>query len=378
MRSPLRPVAATFVCFGAFWGVWAVSAVDVEDALGLGHGGFGALLAVALAASAVVNALGGTLVERWGTSAAISRSLTAWAVLLALGAAAPHPLLLAAGFTGIVAVGGFVDVAINVPPAALLAGEPGRLVRFHGFFNGGAAIGAALTGVAATGGLSWRWLWLAVACVALGLAAWSARAELPAGGPGERQQLLHGLRTIRAEHLVLLAAVFACGAMVEGGIDTWGVLFLRDRLDVGVAVGAVAATAGQAVAALARGTLGPAVGSLGSARGVAAGAGLAATGLTVLAVAPAGVAPLGLVAAVAGIAVCWPLLLAQGTAGRARPGAVVGGMTAIGYLGFVVGPPVVGWVAGVVGLRWGLLVLAGTAAFVAVAPSSRRVAAGTA
>jgi hypothetical protein len=47
---------------------------------------------------------------------------------------------------------------------------------------------------------------------------------------------------------------------------------------------------------------------------------------------------------------------------------VVGAVTAVGYTGFVVGPTVVGAMAAGLGLRAGLVLLAGFAAFVAVAP----------
>jgi MFS family permease len=69
------------------------------------------------------------------------------------------------------------------------------------------------------------------------------------------------------------------------------------------------------------------------------------------------------------VSMCWPLLLAQAGMGRERPAAAVGGVSAIGYLGFVVGPAVVGSVAQLAGLRAGLLALAAAAVFVAVAPA---------
>jgi fucose permease len=119
-------------------------------------------------------------------------------------------------------------------------------------------------------------------------------------------------------------------------------------------------------------TLGPLVASRGAAIGVASGATLAAAGLVVLAVVNQPVvAAGGLVLAAAGISMCWPLLLAHASSGFHRPGDVIGGVTSVGYLGFVVGPSLVGWVAGAVGLRGGLLVLAVAALGVAVAPSAR-------
>ena len=74
-------------------------------------------------------------------------------------------------------------------------------------------------------------------------------------------------------------------------------------------------------------------------------------------------AAVGLGLAAVGSAVYWPLLLAFASQGSDRPGIVVGGLSAAGYVGFLAGPPAVGWVAQVTDLRWGLGAL-GAAAFV--------------
>jgi MFS family permease len=96
---------------------------------------------------------------------------------------------------------------------------------------------------------------------------------------------------------------------------------------------------------------------------------VATAGAIILALAHAPLlAGAGLVLAAGGISLCWPLLIAYASAGRARPGLVVGGVTGVGYLGFVLGPTLVGWVSAAAGLRWGLLVLALGGAFVSVAP----------
>jgi MFS family permease len=106
---------------------------------------------------------------------------------------------------------------------------------------------------------------------------------------------------------------------------------------------------------------------------VLAGAGTAAAGCLLLALSSAAApAAVGLVVATGGIAMTWPLLLAEASAGRTRPAMVVGAVSTVGYLGFVVGPSLVGLVAGRAGLRWGLVLLAGAAAFVALAPYCRQ------
>jgi MFS family permease len=366
----MRTLVAVLACFGFFWGAWAVSVAEIKSSLHVSDGQFGLLLSAALLAAAATNAVAGSLAERWGTKTALRRSLIAWAVLLMVGAAVGAPLALGTVLVGVVASGGAIDVVVNVAASAALAERPGRYVRFHARFNAGAVMGAVAVELLLQSGQSWRWIWLAVGIMALALADQCRRVDLPAGNVGQRHGLLEALRTIGREGYLLLAIALGTALMVEGGIDTWGVLFLRQVLASGLLIGAAAYVIGQGVATIARLTLGPAAGSLGARRGVALGAGLTALGLTLMAVAPSAVlAAIGLVVAAAGISVCFPLLIAHVSAEVDRPALIIGGMTSIGYVGFVVGPVLVGWLADTLGLRAGLGLLAVAALFVAVTPS---------
>lgn len=373
MQSSLGPVAASFVLFGFFWGTWAVAAADVERALGLSHGGFGLLLSAALFVGAASNAVGGMLAERRGTARMLASALAIWGVLLPVGALAKRPIFIGVVVVGIVAAAGLIDVVMNVAATAALADRPGALVRFHGLFNVGAALGAATMGVLLSGGHSWRPAWVAVGAAAWVVAAISARAQLPASGEGQRPSLTGAFALLRREHLVLIAAAFAVSAMVEGGIELWGVLYLRLHLPRGLTVGATSAAVAYGVGATTRIVLGPLAGRRGPTSGVAAGAAAAAAGIVLLALAPGTWIPaMGLVLAAAGMSMCWPMLLAYAAAGKERPGPAVGGVTAVGYLGFVAGPAVVGWISAAAGQRAGLLMLAVGACLVGVVPAVSR------
>jgi MFS family permease len=371
MRRGLLPVAAVFVLFGCFWGIWAVSTADIVLALGLGPGGFGALLALGLTASAGTNAVTASLVERWGTGTTLALSLVLWSAALLVMALVTASWAFGVAMIVTLTLGGAVDVTINIASAAALSDRPGDLVRFHGLFTVGAVAGAAATAILDHEHWRWQTGLVGVAVVALVVAVVCTRVELPAGEAGESHGLLHAMRTIRREHLVVLAFVFAGSAMVEGGIETWGVLFLRRQLATGVLVGATAYVVGQSLAALSRFLLGPRAGGLGARRGASIGAAGAATGLLLLALGPTPVAMVGLALAAASIALCWPLLVSIAGEGRERPAAVVGGVTAVGYLGLVVGPPLVGFIADAANLRVGLAALAAVGFLVAV--RARRV-----
>ena len=75
--------------------------------------------------------------------------------------------------------------------------------------------------------------------------------------PGDQVPLGGTFSLLRRERLLLVAGAFALAAMVEGGIELWGVLFLRTYLSSGLLIGAGGAVLGYSVAALARFTLGP-------------------------------------------------------------------------------------------------------------------------
>jgi hypothetical protein len=371
----LRPVAASFVWLGLFWGGWAVAALDIERSLGLSHAGFGLVLTAAMGAAVAGNFLAGSLAERWGTAAGLSATLVLFGVLLLILALTGQPQVFMLLLVGAVAASGGTDVMMNVAASARLGSEPGRFAQFHGLFNGGAAAGAALMGGLLAWGVSWRWAWALEGLAGLGIALVTARAHLPAGGGGEGLPARVVLSTLRRERLILLAVVLGAAALVEGGIQTWGVLFLRSQLGIAAGLGAAAYAVGQVLATISRVALGPRAGAMVAGAGASTGAAVAAAGLTLEVVAPNGfVAVLGLSMAVVGISLCWPLLVAAGAAGRARPGLAVGALSGSGYIGFLVGPSVVGWVAGTWGLRVGMVVLIAAAVLPAIAArkASRR------
>jgi MFS family permease len=365
----LRLVAATFACFGFFWGSWAVAALDVQLFLHLSDGGFGLLLAVTVLGGAAANVVGGTIAERHGTRAVLAAVLTIWGAFLVVLAVTNHELGFEALFVIVVSVGGMVDVVMNVAATAGLGGSPGKLLRFHALFNGGAVVGAGVTGILLETDTSWRVVWVTTGVVALVLAALCLRADLPAGERGEQHTIREGLAALRRARLLSLAIVFACGALVEGGIGTWGVLFLRSKLEAAALVGAGAYVFGQVLATVARASLGPMANRVGERLGSRLGTGLACVGIAVEATAgsPA-IAGIGLTAAAVGASVYWPLLLALAGRGSDRPGVVIGGVSAAGYLGFLAGPPLVGWIADGFGLRAGLFVLVAAALAATIIP----------
>jgi hypothetical protein len=181
------------------------------------------------------------------------------------------------------------------------------------------------------------------------------------------------LARLRADDLVLLLAIFAMAEIVEGGIETWGVLFLRTRLAAGVLLGAGAYVMGQGVAALTRGAGGPVLGRLSARIALVVGGVVAGGGILLESLSPeVTAAALGLVIGAAGASLFWPLVMSEATGRASAPTAAAGAFTAAGYMGLVAGAPLVGWVADSWGLERGLQLLAAMSFAVAIASALAR------
>jgi MFS family permease len=415
-------VRATFVLLGAFWGIWAVSVFDIQRAFRLSDGALGTLLAMAVGSAAIGGAVVSHRAERWGTAPMLAGSLAAWALMLAGAAAAGSWPLFAILFCAAEVAGGCVDTAMNAAASRRLAGRPGALVRFHALFNAGALCGAAAAGLALRLGMSWRWLWPAVGLAAGALAVWawhtaqpepaplaSSRAVAsgseeavpgadaaggdgvtvpgsgePAGG-GQRawpppsaagpptRRAGHPVGRLRAEGLLLLLLVFTLAEVVEGGVDTWGVLYLRTHLATGVLLGAGAYVVGQSVAVTTRGAGGPLLGGLSPRAALVLGGLLAGGGILLESRSTAAVvAAIGLALGAGGASLFWPLVMSEVTRRASRATSAVGAFTAAGYVGWVAGAPAVGWVSDTWGAARGLQLLAALAGVVVVASLLRR------
>jgi len=397
----LVPVAIAFVTFGMFWGSWAVAVADVRRTFSLNDAQLGLLLAVAIGVAGLTGGFVGHRAEYWGTRRMLFASLLVWSFLLvAAGLARPWPVF-AAVFVACEVAAGCVDTAMNAASARRLDGRPGDLVRFHAFFNSGAVGGALVAAVLLHAGVSWRFLWPVLAVVVAALAFWT-RAHVspttpPAGGrhvaavagsavptapvplaaeadrtsgSGAR---LGQLARLRTDGLLLLLLVFALAEVTEGGVDTWGVLFLRTRLAAGILLGAGAYAIGQSMAAASRGAGGRFLGRLSPRRALIVGGLVAGSGLLLVALSPAvGVAAVGLALGAAGASLFWPLVMSDVVQRASRTTSAVGAFTAAGYVGWVASAPVVGWVSDAWGPSKGLLVLAAMALLVALISFVRR------
>jgi MFS family permease len=363
---------AAFITFGLFWGSWAVMVFNIQHTFKLSDSQLGVLLAVAVAVAGASSAVMAHLADRVGARRLLWIALFAWSGLLIVLSVAGQRLAFAGALVLVEIAGGSIDTAMNAEASHRMTGNPAGLVRFHALFNGGALAGAAVAGVVLHLGVSWRFIWPGVAAVALGVAVWTLVTDQ--GTPLEhRGSVAHSsdpvrpLARLRRDRLLVLLAVFALAEVTEGGVDTWGVLFLRNHLATGVLLGAGAYVVGQSVAATTRGAGGALFGRLSARHALILGGVVAGGGILLESLSPLNVpAAVGLALGAGGASLFWPLVMSTVSNLASQVMSAVGTFTAAGYIGWVAGAPAVGWVSQTYGPQRGLQLLAVAAFGVAI------------
>ncbi|HKB33375.1 MAG TPA: MFS transporter [Candidatus Dormibacteraeota bacterium] len=373
MSRDRRAVSVAFLAFGAIMGSWIPRLPTLKDHLHLTDGQVGYAL-LALAVGAVIGAAIARMV--------LGRGARAWvrAGTVAIGSALLGPALagsFAALFISLVLLGacaGFIDMLENAQAAELerIAGCP-LINGFHGFWSLGTLLGALLAGAAAFAGVSPLAQFALAAVVAVAGSALFLR-DLPDTRSGAPRPAPGGAgRLWLTGFVVAVAAISFCAILVEGGGADWSALYLREfsHADPGIAAGGFAAFALAATLVrfradfLTANTSPAVVARLG---GLIAALGLAlAIAVPALPGAIVGFALVGI-----GTAVLVPLALSAG-ANLGASGTALTLVLAVGYLGSIAGPAMIGTTADHLGLRVALgIPLVGAIIVIALAGSLNR------
>jgi hypothetical protein len=370
----MGPVRAAFITFGLFWGSWAVMVFNLQRTFRLSDAELGVVLALAIALAGLASAVLAPVAHRVGARRMLWISLLAWSGFLVVTSAVQQKWLFVGALVLVEIGGGCIDTAMNAEVSHRLMGHPVALLRFHALFNVGAIMGAAAAGIVLHAGVSWRWIWPGVALAALVVGLWALRSAPPAARsmtarPATAVNLevkAHPLQRIRSDGLLLLLAIFALAEVTEGGVDTWGVLYLRNHLATGVLLGAGAYVVGQVVAATTRAAGSTVVGRLSARHALFVGGGIAGGGILLESLSPlSGPAALGLALGAGGASLFWPLVMSNVSRMSSQVVSAVGTFTAAGYIGWVGGAPLVGWISQAYGPQHGLQLLAVAALAVA-------------
>ncbi|MEV8509712.1 MFS transporter [Actinoplanes sp. NPDC051475] len=315
----------------------------------------------------------GWLIDRHGSTTVMVWPSLALGGALLLAGHAPTWTILAAALLTFGILHGTLNVAMNAAAVSCQTayGRP-IMTSFHALFSIGGVAGALLSAACAHIGLSVADAFAAVAVMSTAAAGWAIHRLIPA--PVSNPDSQESTATAEPAHRqprtrILLLGLLAFSALIsEGAAADWASTYLT-RL------GATPATAATAYAAFAASmTIGRLIGDRLTATiapaallrgcGLIGGGGLALGligGTPVAAI--AGFACLG-----AGLSCVVPLLYSTaGGLDPARRGAALSRVAALGYLGYVTGPAIIGGAAMHVGLGNALLILPALATLLIIA-----------
>lgn len=368
-------IFALFALSGVTFASWASRLPSVKRALGIDDFDLGILLFVMGAGSLLGLTLANVIVVRWGARRGLYVMFTG--ILLALivvglGVEVAASFFLTA--VGLALMGltfGASDVMINVEAAAVEQRFGKTLMPlFHAFFSlgtvAGAGVGVAMAAAQVPVSIH---LWAAAALVGV-VALVSLRFVPPheAGGVDpdapattRRERLAAALAVWREPRIYAIGLIMLGMAFAEGSANDWLTIAVVDGHGQREEVGAIALTVFSVAMTAFRALGGPVVDRIGRVWTLRILSVTAAVGLVTFILAPTlPIAFIGVALWGAGASLGFPLGMSAAADDPQRAAASVSAAATIGYIAFLCGPPVLGWISHQIGILptlWIIVVL---------------------
>lgn len=357
-KMATRLIMALFMLQPMCFGAWLAKIPYVKEALALSKSDLAlALLGMPLALMLTLQAAS-RIVERVGIrrSFMIVLPIQACAMLLPFAAWNVVTLFTALGVAGVCMA--FLEVAMNTY-AGRLEKASGRLImsRCHGFWalgvGTGSFVAARLALVPPIGAVAV----VAITAAVIGIVCASRLVALANADPATRPPR-QSLRQM-PKRLFLIAALVCAITMVEGAMSDWAAVYLAERWGGPVTQAGIAVSVFAGFLAGGRFAGDWMIGRLGARRTARATIALAAIGIILM----TGPAPIwtffvGLALIGLGVSVAFPLGISAAAALDDHHEAQnIATTSMLGMSAFLVGPPLIGFVAEAVSLRVAMMAL---------------------
>jgi MFS family permease len=385
-----------FFVTGLGFASWASRLPAVKNDLGINDLQVGILLFVAGAASIVGLSLANVIVVRWGARRGMIATIITFSLgvaVVGVGVQTMESYAITAVGLGLMGIGmSATDVMMNVEAAAVeQAFERTLMPLFHAFFSIGTVVGAGIGVAMAAWQVAVGWHLWAIGVLVLAAGLFSLRAvpsreivhDDPATKATRRERIAEALSVWRDPRTYAIGAIMLGMAFAEGSANDWLTIAMVDGHDQTEAVGAVALTVFSVAMTVFRILGGPLVDRIGRVWTLRILAVAAAVGLVMFILAPSlPIAFIGVALWGAGASLGFPLGMSAAADDPAKAAASVSAAATIGYLAFLCGPPILGWISHEIGILptlWiivGLIVMSGLASGAAKPIAGSHVGAG--
>lgn len=355
-------VSLVFAVNGFLYASWISRIPRIQEIYAIDHAGIGLVL-LALSIGALVGMpITGAIIVKVG-----SRRLTS--ILAVLFCLAHLPLAWMGSVYALGAltflmgmVSGSLDVSMNAQ-AILVEERMNRPVMssFHAFFSGGMMVGAGIGALFVGAGVDLAWHLATVIALGLGVMAWCTTQLLPDPRPESTEASAQPRRRGIHPALISLGLVAFCCMLGEGAMADWSTNFMekvtgasRSLAPLALAAFSAAMTGGRIIGDRARLRL-------GDHRLLRLGSLLALLGVSLAVLVPLPTAGIiGFFMVGLGLSTIVPIAYSTaGTVPGLPAGLGISMVSTVGYTGFLIGPPVIGFLSDWWGLRLGLTFVAG-------------------
>ena len=357
-----RAITSAFLINGFIVGSFVTRIPDFKRTLNLSNSALGtALFCVAFGVVGVLS-FAGRAAAKYGSSRVVLYTSVLAAFTLPLVGFSPNFIFLC---SSLFLYGAFLaaqDVAMNTHAITLehLSGNR-YMSKFHGFFSLGALLGGFVGGLFAEAKVSplIQELWIAAGVLVITFifkGSWLPASTDQTQSQKEKKQRRPGI-------IWLIGLLGLCAAVGEGAAADWGAILARDTFGASPFVSTIPYLAFSITMVLGRFSgdflahkFGPKVLITGG--GTIAGVGF----LSGLLIGGIGGIIFGWLASGIGLSIVIPMLFSEAGSiaknkfdGRYSSAQAVATVSGIAYFGFLIGPPIIGFLADHLTLRWAML-----------------------
>jgi MFS family permease len=344
-RAARIAVSSLFFLTGLCFASWASRIPAIQQALHLSDGGLGSVLLALPIGSMISMPVAGLLVSRFGSKQIVLTAGLFYAIVLPVLGMVQTPwqlfaVLVLFGFTGNLA-----NIAVNTQAVAVEAMYGKAIMAsFHGLWSLAGFTGAAIGAFMAGQEIVPYQHFLVITVIAVAIVALSARHIVPHDASSQEAQTL----LIKPDRFLMILGVIAfCSMICEGTMFDWSGVYFKKVIKAPDGTAGIGYAAFMSTMASFRFIADWLTTRFGARRVLQLSGVLTATGLLIAVLLPYfATAIFGFLLVGAGVSSVVPLVYsAAGKSKTLSPGMALAAVSTIGYLGFLVGPPLIGFVA---------------------------------
>lgn len=373
LRRAKMGVTAAFLAHAVVFSSWAAHIPQVKATLGLSDGALGTALFGAPLGSVAATLFSHWALPRWGSHRLVPGLVVGYALAgMTVGLATSGTwLFVALALWGMFQ--GALDVAMNTAAGTVeRRAQAPIMARFHGMWSVGALVGAMIGAACVSVGIGLEPQLTVLGVVVLIVVGPLTRRLVPDLNPAVNAEASPGIdgRAWMTPTVAILAAVAFASFFCEGAATDWSAIYVRDVVHASAGVSALSYAAYTlAMVAIRFGAM-RLHARVSARRLLPSLAVLAAVGMSVtLATADPVLSVIGFASVGAGVALLVPTAFSAAYSAGSG-GSVIALVAATGWVGYLLGPPLIGHLAQWIGLSAALVTIPVVISIAAIAIAS--------